>query len=115
MSFSLLITGIILIAVFMFKGKWVMFLVGLSRFTCAIVFSILGIYTSELYDTMIRATASGINNSVSRVGGVIMPFLLIWSFKLGPVGPFLFCGSISIIAAISGFLMPKDTTGQFLD
>jgi len=40
-----------------------------------------------------------------------MPFVLIWSFEMGPVGPFLFCGILSLISATASFLMPKDTTG----
>ena len=35
-----------------------------------------------------------------------MPFVLIYAFVLGPVGPYLFCSLIAIISTIASFLMP---------
>lgn len=75
------------------------------------MYAIIIPFTSELYDTMIRVTASSLNNAVMRFGGVIMPFILIWSFELGPVGPFLCCGILSLISTVAGFTMPRDTAG----
>ena len=111
LSYSLLIVGIVFVIVFVLKGRWLMLLVGLAKFLTAIIVSVLGVFIAELYPTMIRATAISIITSSSRFGGAVMPFVLIWSFRLGPVGPFLMCGIIALISSFSGFSMPTDTTG----
>jgi len=106
LCFSILTSGIIFLTIFILKIKWFMILIGITNINNTVMFAVIRIFTSDLYDTLIRVTTSSIYNSASRVSGVLMVFLLVWSFKLGPVGPFLFSGIIAFISAVSAFLMP---------
>ena len=72
------------------------------------------IYTPEYYPTEIRGLATGIMSSISRIGGIITPFvavvLLQHSMYLG-VGTYALSGLISAIGAI---FLPTETKGKAL-
>lgn len=79
-------------------------------------FTALFIITPELFPTRIRARAFGIANSLSRVGGMVAPFVGQGLVAKGQVrlAVYIF-GSMSVVAAIASLFMGKETAGKPLD
>lgn len=77
-------------------------------------FSLLYLYTMEVYPTVIRAIAVGCASSMARIGAMITPYLAQVLIKQ------TFGGTISIYiiatgtAAIFGYLLPIETKGREL-
>ena len=77
-------------------------------------FSLLSLYTMEVYPTVIRAMAIGCASSMSRIGAMITPYLAQVLIKK------TFNGTISIyvvataLAAICALLLPIETRGREL-
>jgi len=77
-------------------------------------FSLMYLYTMEVYPTVIRAMAVGCASSMSRVGAMITPFLAQVLIK------HTFSGTIAIyvlttaIAAVCAVLLPIETRGREL-
>lgn len=72
-------------------------------------------FTAEIYPTSMRATAVGANNSVCRLGGVLMPWLSLLFYYFGNTGPLLICAIICCLSGYSAFKIPKDTKNMVLD
>lgn len=87
----------------------------MARFFLNMAFSFIYPFTTEVYPTRIRATGLGVASSFSRIGGMSMPWISIASMKISTTGPFLIYGILSLLASISSFLLPYDTTGLELD
>lgn len=92
-----------------------MFWVSLARGIINCVFIIASPYTTELYSTNVRTTGLGMSSAASRIGGVIMPWITMALFQIGPTVPYVgfcaFCG----IGAFCCYKMPCDTTNKELD
>ncbi|KAM9788672.1 organic cation/carnitine transporter 2-like [Neosynchiropus ocellatus] len=68
--------------------------------------SLLFSYSSELYPTSLRNTATGACNSVARLGSCITPFL----FELRHVNkflPYIILGTLSMVAAAATLFLPE--------
>ncbi|CAF2841284.1 unnamed protein product [Rotaria sp. Silwood2] len=77
-------------------------------------FSLLYLYTMEVYPTVIRAIAVGCASSMSRIGAMITPYLaqvLIKQTFHGAIGVYVLT---TAIAAVCGFLLPIETKGREL-
>jgi MFS family permease len=77
-------------------------------------FSLLYLYTMEVYPTVIRAIAVGCASSMARIGAMITPFLaqvLIKQTFYGTIGIYVVATGI---AAFFGFLLPIETKGREL-
>ncbi|CAF0881322.1 unnamed protein product [Rotaria sordida] len=77
-------------------------------------FSLLYLYTMEVYPTVIRAIAIGSASSMARIGAMITPYLaqvLIKQTFHGAIGVYVLA---TAIAAICGFLLPIETRGREL-
>jgi hypothetical protein len=59
--------------------------------------------------------ASGMMDLVCRIGGVIMPWVMIKSYELGAYGPFLAIATISVVSTIATYLLPLDMADRRLD
>jgi hypothetical protein len=62
-----------------------------------------------------RATGLGFHSAVCRVGGIIMPWIVLLFFVFGPTGPFLAFAVISLISGFASCFLPKDTVNSNLD
>lgn len=71
--------------------------------------------TAELYNTSCRTVGVGLAGGVSRIGGVIMPWITMWALEIAPTGPFIVFGGLCFLAAFTSILLPYDTTGRELD
>ena len=77
-------------------------------------FSLMYLYTMEVYPTVIRAIAVGCASSMARVGAMITPFLaqvLIKQTFYGTIGIYVLATSL---AAFCAFLLPIETKGREL-
>ncbi|XP_029375271.1 solute carrier family 22 member 4-like isoform X1 [Echeneis naucrates] len=72
--------------------------------------SMILVYMAELYPTKLRNTATGVSNTVARVGSSLTPFLL----KLGLYNehiPHITFGTLAVISAFAALFLPE-TFGQ---
>jgi len=87
----------------------------LAKMFISTAFSIIYAFTSEIYHTKYRTTGIGMASGASRIGGIIMPWVSIYSFKISPAAPFVIFSVACMIAALAGFMLPYDTMGRELD
>ena len=64
-------------------------------------------YTAEVYGTRIRTTGTGYQCSVSRIGVIILPIIIIPLVKNNPFLPYSIYGCISLIASGLCYYLPK--------
>jgi hypothetical protein len=77
-------------------------------------FSLIYLYTMEVYPTVIRAIAIGCGSSMARIGAMITPYLaqvLIKQTFYGTIGVYVLA---TAIAAVFAFLLPIETRGREL-
>lgn len=89
---------------------------GMLKFFINTSLGILSVYTSEVYPTSLRSIALGFGNSITRMGGIVTPFIceFVHSFFF-PSAPFY----VFVIAAVTGVFacisLPFETMGKALD
>jgi hypothetical protein len=77
-------------------------------------FSLMYLYTMEVYPTVIRAIAVGCASSMARIGAMVSPFLsqvLIKQTFYGTIGIYVITAAI---AAFCAYLLPIETRGREL-
>ncbi|XP_049598756.1 solute carrier family 22 member 4 [Syngnathus scovelli] len=78
----------------------------LGKFAITTGFGLMFAYTTELYPTALRNTATGLCNTVARLGSCIMPYLLeLRSYS--PFLPYIILGSLAVLAAFATILLPE--------
>jgi MFS family permease len=89
---------------------------GLIKFFACCQFSILTTYTSEVYHTKIRTIGSSAANIITRIGGIISPFILEFSLKyFGVIGPLVIIVMISVFSAYLCTSLKVETYKKALD
>lgn len=88
-----------------------MFIFGSSllRFVYNLIFNLIYPYTTELYPTKIRITGLGMASGLCRIGGMIMPWLLMLFTKFGITGPFIMFAICSFLGFLSIYNIPYET------
>ena len=93
----LILSGTCLVLHPFINEKWLKItLAMIGRFSANCSFTILNLYTAELYPTVVRGVGVGFSLVVSRIGTILAPFILL----IGPMNPIVF----GIGALVSGFL-----------
>eukprot|EP01116_Phalansterium_solitarium_P004166 TRINITY_DN1506_c0_g1_i1.p1 TRINITY_DN1506_c0_g1~~TRINITY_DN1506_c0_g1_i1.p1 ORF type:complete len:483 (+),score=120.83 TRINITY_DN1506_c0_g1_i1:138-1586(+) len=85
-----------------------------SRLAIAAAFNTLYLYTPELYPTFLRSTGFGAASSVSRVAGIITPFVANVLIQVSIVLPVACYGVACVVASIAAVLMPLETQSMAL-
>jgi len=94
------------------QGLDVMFMfVLVARGFALVLFTILMIYMSEYYPTVIRSTAVGFGYSLSRIGGMITMFV---AEDLEIAKAMFIYSVVSFISLLITIMLPQDTTGLIL-
>ncbi|XP_036975942.1 solute carrier family 22 member 5-like isoform X1 [Acanthopagrus latus] len=78
----------------------------LGKFGFTTSSSLIFAYTTEIYPTVIRSTATGTCATISRVGSCIAPFV----FHLGVFFkylPYILLGSLAVVSAIATLFLPE--------
>jgi MFS family permease len=86
----------------------------LARMFISSQFSLMYLYTMEVYPTVIRAIAVGCASSMARVGAMITPYLAQVLIKKTFRGTIAIYGITTALAAICAFLLPIETRGREL-
>eukprot|EP00879_Flechtneria_rotunda_P022366 GHRR01023600.1.p1 GENE.GHRR01023600.1~~GHRR01023600.1.p1 ORF type:complete len:147 (+),score=50.07 GHRR01023600.1:265-705(+) len=88
-------------------GKQVLAAVG--KFGISGSFAVAGIYTSELFPTLIRSAVLGVENQAARVGGIVAPFIVMAGAASGngSLVPFLTFGVAAVLAGLLIFTLPE--------
>ncbi|TRY63543.1 hypothetical protein TCAL_11029 [Tigriopus californicus] len=73
-----------------------------GRFCANCAYTVLNLYSAELYPTVVRGVGIGSSYVISRVGTILSPYLLL----LGEMSPIIF-GSGAFLAGISALLLPE--------
>jgi MFS family permease len=83
-------------------------------FTPGMLFGMRYSHISEVFPTIIRSTGLGTCASISRLGGVVTPFVATALFKVNAWVPLIIYGVGCIIGGIMTALVPVETTGKHL-
>jgi MFS family permease len=86
----------------------------LKFFTC-ISLGIVSVYTSEIYPTNIRSISLGLGNSITRLAGILVPFICEFIEIYLSHGSFLFFIFCSITGVIACYALPFETLDVALD
>ena len=113
--FSLFLTGVTTIpAAFLGEGtgKTILSLVG--KFGASASFSIVYLYTAELFPTVVRSTAVGLCSMMASIGGISAPQVAIYLPTVAPdYLPMIIMGGSAISGGILTLLLPE-TLGALL-
>jgi putative MFS transporter len=88
---------------------------GLLKFFINTSLGIVSVYTSEIYPTNLRSIALGFGNSLTRLGGILTPFICELIENIIPRAPFYMFVISSLTGAFACFLLPFETMGVSLD
>jgi putative MFS transporter len=73
-------------------------------------------YTPEVYPTAFRATGMGVASAFGRIGGILAPIIIGFTFaKIGFAGVFTITTGVMIAGALTVALMGISTTGKTLE
>ncbi|XP_026037708.1 solute carrier family 22 member 5-like isoform X1 [Astatotilapia calliptera] len=78
----------------------------LGKYSITTGSSLMFAYTAELYPTVLRNTATGISNTVSRIGSCIAPLLLSLGMYYKYL-PYIILGSLAVVAAFAALFLPE--------
>ncbi|XP_065918286.1 solute carrier family 22 member 15-like isoform X2 [Dysidea avara] len=90
----------------------IMFLSLMGKFAVSTAFSLLYVYTSELFPTEVRNKGLGVTPVAARIGGILAPFVALlnnWSLGL----PLIVMGLVPLISGLMSLLLPE-TKGKSL-
>jgi len=115
LTLSFALTGFCCFGAHLFVEEAFLLFVFFAKFFACSAFSFIYPLTSELYHTSCRTTGLGFASGISRIGGVLMPWITIWALKISPTFTFVTFGAFCMIATGAVMLLPYDTTGKELD
>uniref|UniRef100_A0A8C7ZU61 Solute carrier family 22 member 5 n=1 Tax=Oryzias sinensis TaxID=183150 RepID=A0A8C7ZU61_9TELE len=111
----------ILLSVFLFLGGGVLLLIQFipesvqqvalalemtGKFGFTMAFSIVYIYTAELYPTVLRNVGMGVCSSAARIGSITAPYI-IYLGTYDKVLPYILMGSLTISSSMVNLFLPE--------
>jgi len=75
---------------------------------------VLWIYTPEIFPTNIRTLGLGMSSSISRIAGMITPYIATVLIKFSPSIPVGIYGGSCLLAFVLSHLLPYETNGRAL-
>ncbi|KAH9525165.1 hypothetical protein Btru_000519 [Bulinus truncatus] len=92
--------------------SWVTLILSLfGKFGAAASYAVIYIYTAELLPTAIRNSGIGISSVMSRIGGILAPYIAdignVVHGDMAVVLPLLIFGGTSIVAGLLALLLPE--------
>ena len=86
---------------------WIrLFFSSIGKMGASAVFSVIFIYTSELFPTCVRNSSMGLCSTVARIGAMLAPSIASLDSVL-PMLPFLVMGGAAITAGCISFALPE--------
>ncbi|XP_070558288.1 organic cation transporter protein-like [Ptychodera flava] len=77
-----------------------------SKLCLAAVFTMVYLYSAEIYPTVVRNTCMGLSSMSARVGSIISPYVMLLDVYWGPL-PFIVMGVTSVVAGLLALLLPE--------
>ncbi|KAM6911611.1 solute carrier family 22 member 4 [Lycodopsis pacificus] len=77
-----------------------------GKFGFTMAFSIVYIYTAELYPTVLRNVGMGMCSSAARIGSITAPYV-IYLGTYNKVLPYIVMGSLTIASSVVNFFLPE--------
>uniref|UniRef100_A0A0K2T5E1 Major facilitator superfamily (MFS) profile domain-containing protein n=1 Tax=Lepeophtheirus salmonis TaxID=72036 RepID=A0A0K2T5E1_LEPSM len=100
-------SGVMCICAGLFEYGIIMSIFSLfGKFCVSGSFSILYLYTAELYPTELRNTVVGIASMCGRIGGICAPFIASLQ-DISMYLPFILMGFLAIISGLASFFLPE--------
>ncbi|XP_076994510.1 solute carrier family 22 member 4 isoform X1 [Tamandua tetradactyla] len=78
----------------------------LGKFGVTSAFSMLYVFTAELYPTLARNTAVGVASTASRVGSVVAPYF-VYLGAYNRILPYILMGSLTVLIGILTLFFPE--------
>lgn len=95
-------------------------LVMVGKFGVTAAFSMVYVYTAELYPTVVRNMGVGVSSTASRLGSILSPYF-VYLGAYDRFLPYILMGSLTILTAILTLFLPEtfgtplpDTIDQML-
>ncbi|KAJ1127169.1 hypothetical protein NDU88_005572 [Pleurodeles waltl] len=82
------------------------FLVMLGKFGITAAFSMVYVFTSELYPTVVRNMGIGASSMASRLGGIISPYF-VYLGAYDEFLPYILMGSLTVLMGILTLFLPE--------
>ncbi|XP_078509242.1 organic cation/carnitine transporter 2-like [Lissotriton helveticus] len=82
------------------------FLVMMGKFGITAAFSMVYVYTSELYPTVVRNMGIGASSMASRLGGIISPYF-VYLGAYDEFLPYILMGSLTVLMGILTLFLPE--------
>ncbi|CAD6992713.1 unnamed protein product [Ceratitis capitata] len=112
------LTGIALLMVLVVptgKTLWIISFAMLGRFGISATYSIVNLYTAELYPTEIRSSALGTCSTWAHVGSISAPYVVDVLGLLGWYIPTTLCGCCVLVAGLLTLALPETSTHKISD
>uniref|UniRef100_A0A8C9XFM8 Solute carrier family 22 member 5 n=1 Tax=Sander lucioperca TaxID=283035 RepID=A0A8C9XFM8_SANLU len=77
-----------------------------GKFGFTMAFSIVYIYTAEIYPTVLRNVGMGMCSSAARIGSITAPYV-IYLGTYNKVLPYILMGSLTIASSVVNFFLPE--------
>jgi len=104
----LLLTGVFCIGAGLLNAGALRTALALAGKLCAAGnFSVVYMYTAEIYPTIIRNTAIGSCSMVRGIGGLAAPYIAFYLPEVWEKGPMLIMGGTSLFGGILAFALPE--------
>jgi len=92
--------------------KLLLALVG--KLSISFAFSVIYIYSTELFPTCVRNIGLGVSSVCARCGGIISPFIPTLAFLASPL-PFVVYSAFCFTAVCVSFILPETLNHQIPD
>lgn len=86
----------------------------IANFFAAAPWTILYVYTPEVYPTVVRATGYGVASAFARFGGSLAPIVGEMAFTSSASAPFIINSIAMLLAGLVSFALPIETVGKSL-
>ncbi|KAL1006254.1 hypothetical protein UPYG_G00069810 [Umbra pygmaea] len=86
----------------------------LGKFALAASFTIVYVYTAELYPTVVRQNGVGLNSTCARVAGILAPLIRLLEVYHHAI-PMLIYGTLPFLGGVVCFLLPETLNTDLQD
>ncbi|XP_073686953.1 solute carrier family 22 member 13-like [Garra rufa] len=86
----------------------------IGKFSLAAAFTIVYVYTAELYPTVVRQNGVGLNSMCARVAGILAPLIGLLDVY-HPAIPMVIFGSLPFVGGALTFLLPETLNMELQD
>lgn len=94
---------------------WIVSFAMLGRFGISATYSVVTLYTAELYPTEIRNSALGTCSTWAHVGSISAPYVVDVLGALGWYIPTTICGCCVLVAGLLTLTLPETSTANLSD